>query len=141
MGSQGWEWLKDQPPAWEAPESLRVPTSSAELNLAVQMLGSNIVGNDIVEAVGDFVAAKARLELWVGRQDPPLPLVRQFAIGRSVSDVVRVAYEAWLRYEEAHRMAGGKVAKIDSERQALLAAVREAAANFTSVCNGEGFSA
>jgi hypothetical protein len=127
MTSEGWAWLKDQPSMWEAPEGLRVPTGSVALNLGVQMIGSNIVGNDVVEVVAEFIAAKARLELWMGHLDPPLPLKRQFIIGRIVSEAVRVVYEAWVEYETAHRAAAGKVARVNQQRAALLIAVRESA--------------
>jgi hypothetical protein len=125
MAAEGWEWLKDQPPTWEEPVSLQSPTASAALNLGLQIIGSNIVGNDLVEVVAEFIGEKARLELWMGHLDPPLTLRKQFAIGRAVSEAVRIAYEAWVGYETAHRAAGGKVAKVGQQRSALLVAVRE----------------
>ncbi len=104
----------------------------------MQVIGSNIVGNDIIEVIAEFIAAKARLELWVAYLDPPLTLRKQFALGRAASEAVRILYEAWIDFEEAHRLVGGRVARIDSERSALLIAAREATAILVSLRNTEG---
>lgn len=126
MMDDGWDWLRDQPPVWEAPEELRTPTASASLNLGVQMIGSNIVGNDVVEIVAEYLAADARLELWMGRREPPLTLRQQFEISRGTSEALRLAYQAWLEFEAAHHAAGGKLAQVRDEYEKLKAAVREA---------------
>lgn len=128
MPSEGWEWLKDQPPKWEAPDDLHAPTVSPALNLGVQVIGSNIAGNDIVEVTAEFLAAEARLELWMGRLDPPLPLRRRFEVGRETGEAVRTTYEAWIDFQKAHRAAGGRVAMVGRERSRLIAAFREATA-------------
>ncbi|MEU2662005.1 hypothetical protein ACLQ20_00470 [Micromonospora sp. DT46] len=92
------------------------------------MIGSNIAGNDIVEVAAEFLAAEARLELWMGRLDPPLPLRRRFEVGRETGEAVRTTYEAWIDFQKAHRAAGGRVAMVGRERSRLIAAFREATA-------------
>ncbi|NUK23447.1 hypothetical protein [Streptomyces lunaelactis] len=101
MTSDGWEWIKDQSPYWEAPEALRTPTASADLNLGVQIIGSNFVGNDVVELVAEYMAAHARLELWMGQHEPPLTMRRNFEINRVASEALGIAYEAWVEFETA----------------------------------------
>ncbi|MFE4783254.1 hypothetical protein ACFRI7_25715 [Streptomyces sp. NPDC056716] len=87
-----------------------------------------MIGNDVIEVVAEFVSVKAGIELWMGRHDPPLALSRQFSVGRASSEAVRIAYESWVDYEKAYHSAGGRVSQIDKERDALILAVREAAA-------------
>ncbi|MDH6134919.1 hypothetical protein P3T37_004328 [Kitasatospora sp. MAA4] len=126
MESAGWNWLKGQPPNWEAPENLRGPTSSWAVNLAVQMLGSNIIGNHLIELVAEFIAAKSRLELWMAQHEPPLALKQQFALGRGSADAVRIVYEAWVVYATAHQSARGKVAMVENEKAMLIEALSQA---------------
>lgn len=133
MASDSWETPKGRasnwvPPNWEPPKVLLAPTGSPPMNLAVQMIGSNIIGNDLILAVAEFVAAEARLEMWMARLDPPIPLSYVFPPDRSSSNALRIAYEAWVVYEKAHILARGKVRHVANERAALLAAVRESTA-------------
>ncbi|MFI6372326.1 hypothetical protein [Streptomyces sp. NPDC050546] len=137
MTPEGWEWLKGQPRAWEAPSALHSPTASAHLNLGVQMIGSNIIGNDLVELVAKYMAAHARLELWMGDHEPPLTMRQQFERGRVSSEALRLAYEAWVEYEAAHRAAGGKVTQLREHRKALKAAVHEATEALTCLTSDE----
>ncbi|WP_217240282.1 hypothetical protein [Streptomyces sp. AC555_RSS877] len=126
MASDGWEWIKDQPRSWEAPELLSTPTASPDLNLGVQVIGSNIVGNDVVLVAAEYMAAHARLELWMGRHEPPLTLRRKFEIGHAGSEALRLAYEAWVEFETAYHASGRKVDQVRDERERLKAALREA---------------
>lgn len=125
MAEEGWGWLAAMPPHWVAPARLRAPTASPSLNLAVQMLGSNKIGNDLIEAVAQFMIAHAQLELWIGRHEPPLSFRQKFAIGQVTSGALRSAYESWVTFEEAHDAARGKVGMIQAERSALFASIRE----------------
>lgn len=67
-----WEWLRGLQPSSGLPERLCVPTSSPALNLGVQVIGSNIVGNDVVEVAAQYMTEHARLQLWMGSHEPPL---------------------------------------------------------------------
>lgn len=109
MASDGWDWLRGMPPSWQAPEILGTPTASGHFNLGLLIIGSNIVSNELVAAVADFIAAKARLEIWMGGAEPRLTFREQFAIGRVASEALRVVYEAWVAFEAAHRASGGRV--------------------------------
>ncbi len=65
------ELLNDQPSEEGFPEALRAPTASPALNLGVQVIGSNIVGNDVVEVAAQYMAEHARLEMWMGSTGHP----------------------------------------------------------------------
>ncbi|GAX58242.1 hypothetical protein [Streptomyces olivochromogenes] len=121
-----WEWLRGLQPSSEVPEQLCTPTVSPELNLGVQVIGSNIVGNDVVELAAQYMAEHARLELWMGSHEPPLGLRQQFERGRASSEALLVAYEAWVAFETAYQASGKKVDQVRDEREKLKAALRRA---------------
>jgi len=125
MGEE-WEWLRDQPPSSEVPEPLRAPTASPALNLGVQVIGSNIVGNDVVELAAQYMAEHARLELWMGSHEPPMGFRQQFERGRASSEGLLVAYEAWIAFETAYQASGRQVDRVRDEREKLKAALRMA---------------
>jgi hypothetical protein len=113
VASEGWDWLREMPPSWQVPEILSTPTASGHFNLGLLIIGSNIGSNELVVAVADFIAAKARLEIWMGEVEPRLTFREQFAIGRVASEALRVAYEAWVAFEAAHRASGGKALPVE----------------------------
>ncbi|MGN9817999.1 hypothetical protein ACTMUQ_22000 [Streptomyces sp. SD11] len=121
-----WDWLKSPQPSSKVPEQLCTPTASPGLNLGVQVIGSNIVGNDVVELAAQYMAEHARLELWIGSHDPPLGFRQQFELGRDSSEALLVAYEAWVAFETACQASGKKVDQVRDEREKLKAALRRA---------------
>ncbi|MFD7897856.1 hypothetical protein [Streptomyces sp. NPDC059743] len=121
-----WEWLRGLQPSSEVPERLRTPTASSALNLGVQMIGSNIVGNDVVELAAQYMAEHARLELWIGSHEPPLGFRRKFELGRTSSEALLEAYETWVAFETAYQASGKKIDHVRDEREKLKAALRRA---------------
>lgn len=121
-----WEWLRGLKPSVRCLSSLCTPTASPELNLGVQVIGSNIVGNDVVELAAQYMAEHARLELWIGSHEPPLGFRQQFERGRASSEALLVAYEAWAAFETAYQASGKKVDQVRDEREKLKAALRRA---------------
>ncbi|MFF4518662.1 hypothetical protein [Streptomyces mirabilis] len=67
-----WEWLRGLQPSSEVPEQLCTPTASPELNLGVQVIGSNIAGNDVVELAAQYMAEHAWFDVWTGSHEQPL---------------------------------------------------------------------
>lgn len=123
MGNE-WEWgLR---PSSGVPERLCAPTMSPELNLGVQVIGSNIVGNDVVEIAAQYMVEHARLELWIGSHEPPLGFPRKSELGRNSSEVLLGAYEAWVAFESAYVASGKRVDRVRDEREELKAALRRA---------------
>jgi hypothetical protein len=124
--SDEYEWLRNLPQGWDAPEHLLTPTASPPLNLGVQVIGSNIVGNDVVELAALFMAEHARFELWMGGHEPPLGFRQQFERGVAPNEGLRLAYEAWVEFETAYQASGRKFDQVRDERDRLKAALREA---------------
>ncbi|SEC85899.1 hypothetical protein [Streptomyces sp. TLI_105] len=121
-----WEWLRQLQPSEALPERLCVPTASPELNLGVQVIGSNIVGNDVVELAAQYMVEHARLELWIGSHEPPLGFRQQFERGRASSEALLAVYEAWVEFETAYQASGRKVDQVRGERERLKVALRRA---------------
>ncbi|MFD5326076.1 hypothetical protein [Streptomyces sp. NPDC127092] len=121
-----WEWLRQLQPSEELPERLCVPTASPPLNLGVQVISSNIVGNDVVELAAQYMAEYARLELWMGSHEPPLGFQQQFERGRAPSEAMLAVYGAWVEFETAYQASGRKVDRVRDERERLKAALRQA---------------
>ncbi|PSM40216.1 hypothetical protein C6Y14_26200 [Streptomyces dioscori] len=121
-----WDWLKGPQPSSEVPEQLCAPTASPGLNLGVQVIGSNIVGNDVVELAAQYMAEHARLELWIGSHKPPLGFRQQAELGRESSAALLVTYEAWVAFETAYQASGKKIDQVRDEREKLKAALRRA---------------
>ncbi|MFD9510338.1 hypothetical protein [Streptomyces mirabilis] len=120
------EWLRGLQPSSEVPEQLCTPTASPELNLGVLVIGSNIVGNDVVELAAQYMVEHARLEVWMGSHEPPLGFRQQFERGRASSEALLVAYEAWAAFETAYQASAKKVDQVRDEREKLKAALRRA---------------
>ncbi|MER7694289.1 hypothetical protein [Streptomyces sp. NPDC097610] len=121
-----WEWLRGLQPSSEVPEQLCTPTASPELNLGVQVIGSNIVGNDVVELAAQYMVEHARIEVWMGSHEPPLGFRQQFERGRASAEALLVGYEAWAVFETAYQASGKKVDQVRDEREKLKAAPRRA---------------
>lgn len=121
-----WEWLRGLQPSSGLPERLCTPTASAALNLGVQIIGSNIVGNDVVEVAAQYMAEHARLQLWLGSHEPPMGFRQQSERSRASSEALLVAYEAWVAFEAAYQASGNKVDQVRDEREKMKQALRRA---------------
>ncbi|MBL7500247.1 hypothetical protein I6A84_31135 [Frankia sp. CNm7] len=85
------------------------------------MIGSNIVGNDVAEVAAQYMAEYARLELWMGRREPPLGFPRKFEIARIAAGERVAVYEAWTAFESAYQASGKKVDQVRGQREELKA--------------------
>lgn len=84
------------PTGWRYPRELEGPSGSPLTNLAIMVLASNLVGNDVVESVGLLIAANARFNVWYGEDTggrrTPLELAEMRAAN---SEIHRGVYVAW----------------------------------------------
>nr|MDT0657593.1 hypothetical protein [Micromonospora sp. DSM 115978] len=121
-----WEWLRDEPSSSSVPELLRGPTASPPLNLGVQIIGSNIVGNDVVELAAQYIVEHARLELWIGSHEPPLGFRQQFERGRGSSEKMLAAFDAWVAFKAAYEASGRQIDRVRKEREEVKLALQVA---------------
>lgn len=118
-----WKFLEQGPEEWQAPEDLRVPPKSPTMNLLLQILSSDFVGNRTLVAAAQMLSSYAALNEWlsVARQNGP-NFEEVARISVEVSLVARDVYTAWAAFREAFepvRRAG----VADSERSLLLLAL------------------
>jgi hypothetical protein len=87
----------DFPVPWVPPAELAKPAVSPVDNLAIRMLSSNLIGNDSLEALGLYLAADARFNVWYGQgAGLPNPTGRELVeLMVFRMDVFRRVYEAW----------------------------------------------
>ncbi|GIE77711.1 hypothetical protein Aph02nite_36610 [Actinoplanes philippinensis] len=83
------------------------------------MIGSNIIGNDVVELAAQYMAEYARLELWIGSREPPMGFRKKFEIASVSSGVLLEVYEAWVSFEAAYITSGKGVDQVREEREVL----------------------
>ena len=121
-----WEWLRAPQPSSKIPAALYAPTASPALNLGVRIIGSNIVGNDVVELAAQYMAEHARFELWMGGHEPRLGFQQQFERGEAPFESMIVAYEVWVEFETAYQASGRRVDRVRDEREKLKTALRKA---------------
>jgi len=123
-----WDWLLALPRDWERPAELRSPTKSTELNLAIIMLGSESIGNDCIELIGEFLAQIGRFNTWIGAGVKGVASEKELArLYILQQDSVRRVYEAWKSYAVALDSRGGKLPQ--QEYDQLLTAMRSSNAS------------
>ncbi|MGW0871748.1 hypothetical protein ACWD3Z_14825 [Streptomyces sp. NPDC002740] len=122
-----WTWLEEMPKGWSTPEDITGPTAVPATNLVILMLSSEMLGNDMVELLGEFIAEDARFNSWIGSVGKRELSVRDLAeCSVLVRECTRSIYEAWCDFYRAHegeQRAGGSALV---ERRALLGALKSA---------------
>lgn len=64
--------FRDPLPRWTPPDELKRPTPSPSINLALVILASRNIGNDLIDLIGSWISVTARLNMWYkdpGRRD------------------------------------------------------------------------
>ncbi|MGW9372224.1 hypothetical protein ACWGVR_19615 [Streptomyces xanthophaeus] len=125
--STSWEWIDDIPDGWSAPSEIRKPTASVLTNVVIRMLESGLLGNEMVQLVGELQAESAKYNLWSGTVGKS-SLTTEALFRRSVSsrDITRRVYEAWIAYYDEFSEKGRKVGVALLEREALKVALNDA---------------
>ncbi|MFF1609207.1 hypothetical protein ACFVYA_15610 [Amycolatopsis sp. NPDC058278] len=96
----GWEWIEDAE-HWDAPEGLRRPVSSVDINLAIRMLSRGTLGNDFNILAGQFISESELFNIWVGATKGTNLDPRE--LGRHLTEMnqrTRRVYEAWRNLDE-----------------------------------------
>lgn len=113
--------FRDPLASWTPPEELAGPTPSPAKNLALVILQSSVVGNDLIELIGNWISAMARLNMWY--KDPDRRSLRQGEYPRLLvlqGNVADTIWGAWQAYLFALKESEGI-----SEYESLLNTVRE----------------
>jgi hypothetical protein len=127
------DWLEEfrkPPPGWDPPDDLKTPTHSPALNLAVSILTSNLIGNDLSELVGLWIAAMARLNMWYkdsAREKLPRgAYVQLFVLQGKAAEGI---YTSWCVYRAA--IGDPPVGDADGEYDDLMQAARDGIGKIT----------
>ncbi|MFG3142171.1 hypothetical protein ACGFZA_38860 [Streptomyces sp. NPDC048211] len=98
------------------------------------MLSSEMLGNDLIEIVGELQAEHARFNRWMGSfAKSSLSLEATFHRNAAANDAVRRVYEAWISYSSLFEEGQRKVRVAVSERQVLEVVLIEAKASLASL--------
>lgn len=120
-------WLDDLPETWPTPEEISGPATAPTTNLVVLMLSSEMLGNDLVELVGEFIAEEARFNMWVGSEGKREISMRQLAeCSLLLRECTKSIYNAWHDFSDVREAAEGAADSALPERDALLVALKAA---------------
>ena len=122
-----WAWLEEMPEAWPTPEEITGPTAVPATNLVLLMLSSEMLGNDLVELVGEFIAEDARFNSWIGGEGKRELSMREVAeCSALLRECTKSIYEAWGDFSEVHEGAQRAAGSALSERRALFVNLKSA---------------
>lgn len=122
-----WAWLEEMPEAWPTPEEIAGPTGIPTLNLVIVMLSSEMLGNDLLELAGDFVAEEARFNRWIGTDGKSRLSMRELAEhSLLLRECMKSIYTSWSEFAKAHEEANRAAGSAEAERQLLYANLKSA---------------
>ena len=115
-----------RPVVWVAPDELKRPTCSRASNLVIGMLASELLGNDDVELIGQFLTEYARFNTWFGTTSRTAGFKGndEAALRAEMSHTVRRVYEPWRDLMVQGEKCGRKLSGTESQRAALSDALR-----------------
>ncbi|GGS04803.1 hypothetical protein GCM10010269_49700 [Streptomyces humidus] len=119
--SDDWAWLEEMPEEWPTPAEITGPTAVPATNLVLLMLSSEMLGNDLVELIGEFIAEDARFNSWIGAAGKRELSMRQVAeCSALLRECTKSIYEAWCDFSQAHERAQRAAGSALPERRALF---------------------
>ncbi len=77
-----------------------------------------------IKLVGEYVAARSELTIWVAQHDPPKSFKEKYSLAQLGNDNVDSVYRCWLAYSAAFRDGSGRVGTYEDERAALITALQ-----------------
>ena len=124
MVSEDWSSILDLPEPWPTPAELSGPSQIPMTNLVIRMLETDLLGNDVIEAVGRLITEHAGFNTWVGTHGKRELTLQQLAdYSHMAGECVRRVYEPWkelmARNEVTQRLAGHDLAERHRLRTAL----------------------
>jgi hypothetical protein len=120
----GFKWLLEAPEPWKYPTDLRGRPNGPTINLMIDIITSNLIGNDIIETAGKMISAYAALNNWIGSGGARGTGFEGLAtLEAEMSYVARDIHRAWVAFRDAFaptRRVGVAEAEEAALRQALL---------------------
>jgi hypothetical protein len=118
-----WKFL-NQLQDWEAPPELRTPPKGPTINLLLQIVSSDLVGNDVIQAAGRMLSSYAALNAWVSTEAAgELDFEVVSRVAAEISFATREVYVAWIAFRAVFEPVRRVGVGVD-ERSALLLAIR-----------------
>ncbi|MFC4529280.1 hypothetical protein [Sphaerisporangium dianthi] len=118
---------------WEIPPELKGPTHNHLRNLLIQIMIDGLVGNDVLEQIGELIAAQARFNRWVAVEGKRTlgtgELLARSTLGSESARGIHAAWAAFYPVRE-HLEAEGH----EERYRELLDALRSSVERFVSAC-------
>jgi hypothetical protein len=94
------------------------------------MLSSRMLGNDLIDLVGQLISEGARFSIWFATEAKgKTSSTKELALLTLTADEqVRRVYDAWMPFVEACSASGDRIGEFESERSALEAALNDSVA-------------
>lgn len=126
MNPVDWEWLQDGPEQWSLPSDIAQPNKSEGVDLAIAMLSSGALGNDLIDLAGQLASEWAKFNVRVARasKSGELSIVETFQRAQSAGEQLRKIYESWKVFEEARDRSGRTYGAFEKEYGALRYTLR-----------------
>ncbi|AZS87596.1 hypothetical protein AB0465_21500 [Streptomyces griseoviridis] len=122
-----WAWLEEMPEGWPTPAEITGPTAAPATNLVLLMLSSEMLGNDLVELIGEFIAEDARYNRWIGAEGKRELSMRQVAeCSALLRECTKSIYEAWCNFSQVHERELRAAESALPERRALFVNINSA---------------
>jgi hypothetical protein len=131
---EGWEFLAEESDSeWEIPERFRGGGKSPLVKLLVEIIQSDLSGNDVMEGCGQLLASYARFNQWLVKGGQrALGFEGVTRASSSISTLSSEVFRAWTGYSEVRgadpRHQGG-----DVERGVLVSALGRASAGLARI--------
>lgn len=122
-----WRFLEEGPEEWEAPPELRTQPRSSTINLLLQIVSSDLVANDVLEAAGHVLSNYAALNGWISKEGArDLGFAGMSRVAAEISFATRDIYLAWTAFRSAFEPTR-RIGVAANERSALLLALQDGA--------------
>jgi hypothetical protein len=130
----GYEWFLEPPEPWKYPTELKRRPSGPTIGLLVDIISSNLVGDDIIEAAAKMITAQAALNKWLRSRPGSWEDLEGLArLVRDESYIVRDIYHPWVAFRDATASACRDVAAAEAERAALFQAIMDGVSRLNGI--------
>lgn len=132
---EGWEFLLNLPAEWLPPAEISHPPRGPMANLLIDIVSSELSGNDIIELAATALSAYARLNAWLGASgNRQLGFEGVTRLSTELSFNLRDTYHAWVAFRDKPS-SDRRTGVADRERAALLTALNQTIKNLRELGN------